>query len=705
MHRSISNDDVVEYPANIPAGDVELVEEEDIEYKDGRLVKSNGTMHLLVERVMSTQQDDGTPTEDHEDEFSNIFNVRGNFSMELRVCRLVPRTARRRRGAVRENIDSDSSSEETLMASFDQKKSDLETLEKLRENLQTSDQMIAAIRNANNTKFYKVLEVVMVLESKYGAKGTPMIEHVLDYLNEVIDEKSETYEIQRLNIYSLLGTEGSLQAQNVLMERLRSPDLSDMERNSLILAVASLPDPSSGLIQTLEHMIAQNEETTTLLLAYGALVANVAPDREREMVKFITDRLPRDPTDIEVLIHVLHALGNTQSMLAVEHIIHYSQHEDEAVGLAAVTALRLFTSEPSVQQQFIYTLGNYTHSVALVSAIIDALRDGFEQNRQMTFNEDLIHLLTNITLDLGNSALENELVDFLKLVGTRETLALADMINTSSGLSRQKRLSSTDWSSTDSNFNAVCPLSERVQDESDFPNHRAYLWWKRIGRTSSSYPFYVQATAGAFAGYSSNCDFKVKAKALIRGCVLSREGEIVNILGSYVSLNGQMNGKLYVKFGSNVVLDINQNVVTSFTRTYNLPTYRRTLFTFSYTFTVWIIPLTLSVDVQIGLRGTMQVSGNLNAALQARAEIAPTAYASVTASVSVSLLIGRAGLSLTGSTEYSIGVEASVNTCWVNPSVAVTVYDEWPGGQITFSAFYQWRSYSWWSGVRFVPNS
>jgi hypothetical protein len=176
---------VVEYPANIPAGDVELVEEEDIEYKDGRLVKSNGTMHLLVERVMSTQQDDGTPTEDHEDEFSNLFNVRGNFSMELRVCRLVPRTARRRRDAVRENIDSDSSSEETLMASFDQKKSDLETLEKLRENLQTSDQMIAAIRNANNTKFYKVLEVVMVLESKYGAQGTPMIEHVLDYLNEV----------------------------------------------------------------------------------------------------------------------------------------------------------------------------------------------------------------------------------------------------------------------------------------------------------------------------------------------------------------------------------------------------------------------------------------------------------------------------------------------------------------------------------------
>jgi hypothetical protein len=125
---------------------------------------------------------------------------------------------------------------------------------------------------------------------------------------------------------------------------------------------------------------------------------------------------------------------------------------------------------------------------------------------------------------------------------------------------------------------------------------------------------------------------------------------------------------------------------------------KNTVLPFLLIHTVWNIELTLSVDVQIGLRGTMQVSGNLNAALQARGEITPTAYASVTASVSVSLLIGRAGLSLTGSTEYRVGAEVSINTCWVNPSVAVTVYEEWPGVQITLSAFYQSRSYSWWSG-------
>ena len=39
MHRVFTNEDVIEYPVNVPAEDVELFEEEDIEYRDGTLVK------------------------------------------------------------------------------------------------------------------------------------------------------------------------------------------------------------------------------------------------------------------------------------------------------------------------------------------------------------------------------------------------------------------------------------------------------------------------------------------------------------------------------------------------------------------------------------------------------------------------------------------------------------------------------------------
>ena len=122
MHRSVSSDDVVEYPTNIPARDVELVEEEDIEYRDGKLFKSNGTMNVSIEKALSSQ-DEFTPDsadENQDDNFSNMFNARGSYAMELKVCRLVPLTARGRRNAVRKHFNRHSTAEESLMASFDQ---------------------------------------------------------------------------------------------------------------------------------------------------------------------------------------------------------------------------------------------------------------------------------------------------------------------------------------------------------------------------------------------------------------------------------------------------------------------------------------------------------------------------------------------------------------------------------------------------------
>ena len=116
MHRTITSADVMEYSTEIPARDVDLVEEEDIEYRSGQLIKSNGTMHLSVERG---HQEDTASDDNLEQQFSNVFTARGSFNMELKLCRLVPLTTRRRRNAVRQNLNSDSSSEESLMASYD----------------------------------------------------------------------------------------------------------------------------------------------------------------------------------------------------------------------------------------------------------------------------------------------------------------------------------------------------------------------------------------------------------------------------------------------------------------------------------------------------------------------------------------------------------------------------------------------------------
>ena len=427
------------------------------------------------------------------------------------------------------------------------------------------------------------------------------------------------------------------------MKQLKITDMSDVERNSLTLAVASIAYPSLELIEELEDMITESDETSSLLLAYGALVANVGPDKELEMVTFLIDRIPKKRLNSKVLIHVLHALGNTQSLTAVQYILPYTQNSKGAVVLAAVTALRLFTGIPLVQQQFIYTLGNFTYSVSLVSTMVDSLRDGYSLNREMTFNLELIEILVSVTNSLGDTDLQKEVVDFLRSIDNSEILAYADMINTEieEDSSRGKRSSTSDWNSTSSEYNALIPASERAQDVRDFPNHLGYLWNTYIGQHTGSYRFYLQASAGAFAGFDNDFNFKVKGKAIVLAHVLGREGLLIDILGSYILQNGEASKKFYAKFGPAIVLDIDESLVSSFTQSLPIPSHRRTLFSFSFSFTVWIIPVTLSVGVDTGISGSVQLSASVSGegAPQGTAALVPSAYASVHASVSVSFLV------------------------------------------------------------------
>ena len=118
MHRIITSEDVMEYPMHTPPRDVQLVKEEDIEYRDGRLVRSNGTTRVSLDQP--TSYDDISPDEDTETDYPDVFTVSGLYTMKLKACRFVPQAARRRRSSAQRNLESDSSSEENLMASFDQ---------------------------------------------------------------------------------------------------------------------------------------------------------------------------------------------------------------------------------------------------------------------------------------------------------------------------------------------------------------------------------------------------------------------------------------------------------------------------------------------------------------------------------------------------------------------------------------------------------
>jgi HEAT repeat protein len=686
MRRTIDSEDIIEFPMHIPTRDVKLHEEEDIEYKDGRLIKSNGTLHLSIDS--STSRLEGS------DEFSNAFTAHGSFSMELKICRISARFSRKRR-AIQKSVDGIYSVEENLMATFDERKMELEKLETLRRDLKTPQQILTALQNIHSGKNFKALGQVMVLERKYGVMGVPVIDTVLYYLRKIQSEEDVT---QRVAIYSLLSSEGSTRAENALMERLQGDAVSDLEKQSIILAISLLPTPSPHVIQTLEEMISQSGNgSSTLLLAYGAIVANAPSTQKERMVSFLTDLLPPVTSEsTHGVIHVLHALGNTKSSLAVEHIVQYLWHEDENVRVTAVTALRFFTARPDTQRHLLDML--HDSSDSMVEAIVHALRDGYEYNREMPLDQELIESLANVTINLGNYYLQDELMYFLRAVGTRSSLALVDLIVSSRAEeARLKRASSTDWDDPSSEYEFICPLSERQADVINFPSHLSYLWSKTVGKDEGDHKIYLKSGVGLFAGGNKcNCDFKTLGKAVVRGHLLGWEADAVKILVYVLKHDGTIRGKAYVKFVGSVLLDV--DIPPSYT--YQLPQYDLTLFSVSYTFTVYIVPVTLSASLTVRIGGEVFAGLEVGetGSIKGTVSFTPSVTATVDASASASIFVAKVGIFLTGTITYSISAWASVAVCRPqNPwfvEVCVGADHGWSPISITVGAFYQLRTWT-----------
>ena len=221
-----------------------------------------------------------------------------------------------------------------------------------------------------------------------------------------------------------------------------------MEQQSLEFAIASLSSPSLELMQTLQQLIVKTSDgTSPLFLVYGALVANFGADKKSEMVPFLTKWIPKDGLgNSEILVNLLHALGNTRSSQAVEYIIRYTQHDDRAVKAAAVSSLCFFIHEPVVQQELSSILErNSSDKDALVGGIIEALQEGYSYNQDVSLNLELIEHLVNVTVGLRNAHLRNELILFLERVGTSDTLRMAQRLSEI----RQRRSASTNtnnWS-------------------------------------------------------------------------------------------------------------------------------------------------------------------------------------------------------------------------------------------------------------------
>ena len=423
--------------------------------------------------------------------------------------------------------------------------------------------------------------------------------------------------------------------------------VNDTETNALAVAIALVSKPNDWFIEEIEREITRRGDSMSRLhLAYGALVSSAGSHMEVRMVSFLTDQLQNAENDEDSLIHLLHALGNTQSKLVIEHIVLFFDSGNEDVKITVITTLRFFTDLSFIQNKIVHVLIS-NPSEAITSAVIESLSDGYKYHGNTDIHPDVVESLMNVTLAFGNKDLDDELANYFLLVASEQTLGLLQTLKQKSF--KQKRASSTIWDSSNSDFNAIASLSSRRSDVSNYTFHQSYLWCEKLGKASGDYQVYLQVAAGVFAGINLNLEFKVFGKVVLRAHALGYSYDAAKLEFLYEKDARNIRKKFYGRIAGHVLGDISENIpnfdcdlcsATSSPSSTPLASSRYRVF--HYTFPIFIYVGTLD----FGISFYLEMSGNLECSLEmhgigGRGSVAfvLTAGASVEGSVSLTLLV------------------------------------------------------------------
>ena len=111
MHRHIDGDDVIDYSTGAKKKNIKLLKDEDIEYRDGFLYHSAGSIVLRIK--------EGQDPKAVEKSVAEAFVAEGSFTLDLEHCYVPTKHVQsRRRRSVSEEMQKDSK-EEDIQTHYD----------------------------------------------------------------------------------------------------------------------------------------------------------------------------------------------------------------------------------------------------------------------------------------------------------------------------------------------------------------------------------------------------------------------------------------------------------------------------------------------------------------------------------------------------------------------------------------------------------
>ena len=373
--------------------------------------------------------------------------------------------------------------------------------------------------------------------------------------------------------------------------------------------IAFIHQADPALLTVLEQkLVSANNYLDPLLLAYGALASETTTASEQRIVTFLLSRLKQAPNNDTILIHFIHALGNTGSLTALDTIVSFLNHSTLEVQLVSISAMRKLIDSPPVEEALYSMLqitpASYEHVVAIAETLSAGYKYLSERDTDYTPPLDLQLALVSSAVQLGDLELAELVLSYVENFESLESEgmieALEDVIATVKEQqvpSRERR--GTDWDESNSNYDVVASQRSRAADVRNYANHRAYIWGKTIGISKAN----IKVGAGLFMGHHPTCpNFKIFGKAIAKATILRWSWNIMHAEVLVEKTDSQVRRKLYFKLRSNVLVDSSSSSTTTICATLRRTLYsspRYSLGRLSYGIFIYVGTLSLYIEPHV----------------------------------------------------------------------------------------------------------
>ena len=352
---------------------------------------------------------------------------------------------------------------------------------------------------------------------------------------------------------------------------------SESEQTNVVSYIAFIHQAHPALLIVLEQkIVSANDYLDPLLLAYGALAAETTKVNEQRIVTFLLSRLKQAPRNDTILIHFIHALGNTGFLSSLDTIVSFLNHSTLEVQLVSISAMRKLIDSPLVEET-LYTMlqitpARFEHVVAIAEALSDGYR--YLSGRDMDYTPplELQLALVHSAVQLGDVELAELVLSHVENFESSESEGLAEALEQVIATVKEQNVQGrgrrgTDWDESNSDYNVVASQASRATDVQRYSNHSAYIWGKTLGISKAN----VKIHAGLFAGHDPTCpNFKLFGKAIVKATIFSWSWNVLHAEALVEKNDSRVRGKLYFNLLSNVLIDLSNS-------TANCATQQRTL--------------------------------------------------------------------------------------------------------------------------------